>query len=101
MELFGMSSGGCVPEVIACGVISDLDGDGAVISDLLSLLTDYGYVFHTPNILVGRGSDRRSSRRDFGFCVSRDAQKTGSKTGVVAANRLTLKHQPLFHPLDI
>ena len=38
--------GGCVPEVIACGVISDLDGDGAVgASDLLSLLTDYGYVF--------------------------------------------------------
>ena len=37
--------GGCVPEVLACGFDTDLDGDGAVgSSDLLALLTDYGFV---------------------------------------------------------
>ena len=37
--------GGCVPEALACGFDTDLDGDGAVgSSDLLALLTDYGFV---------------------------------------------------------
>jgi ribosomal protein L13 len=28
-------------------------------------------------------------------------KRLAAKLAVVAANRLTLKHQPLFHPLDI
>ena len=36
--------GGCIPEVVACEVVSDLDGEGAVgAGDLIEFLSEFGY----------------------------------------------------------
>ena len=43
-NLWDNELGGCIPEVVACEVVSDLDGDGAVgAGDLIEFLSEFGY----------------------------------------------------------